>query len=249
MDYYKKEELAKRLDKSVFTVEKYIANGVLPGRKIGGTWITTKRELEQYLDGKLVDKIRLAKVYTVPDAAKYLNVGVYTIRKMLRNGQLKGQRIDKRGRGGTTIMTTRALNNAKKYVPKYLDYNPKGGRPTKDNIDKHIENINGLYQVVGTHNINWEPYTYKTMERARKRARKAYGSPMAFCNGDLVRLLTPEAEPGNRCPEAWLLHDVTAECKTAKVRTKETDGCPSFEIIIKVSEILSKITYEHPTKK
>jgi len=49
---YKIKDVAKILDISTRTVQKYITEGTLPAKKIGGSWRIDEKDLKEYLAKK-----------------------------------------------------------------------------------------------------------------------------------------------------------------------------------------------------
>jgi hypothetical protein len=242
MKLYTIYDLANQLDRSIFTVKKYVTRHELPGRILGGTWITTDRELKQYLEGKPVENIVLTDLFDVKGAAKYLNVDISVIRRLQKAGRLKGQHIDQRGRspkGGTVVFTYRQLNAAEGFAPSFAERKP--GRPTKGNVDQYIEAHQTaddvtFYSIRGTYDANHNNYTYKNLYQARKRARQAYGSEMVYKRGDTVQIYVTTWDEGDRIHRAWITHDVTVICRSVVVKISESNGHDGVELIVKVPE-------------
>jgi hypothetical protein len=242
MNLYTINDLANQLDRSIFTVKKYITGHKLPGRILGGTWVTTDRELKQYLDGKPVEEIVLTDLFDVKSAAKYLDVDISVIRRLQKAGRLKGQHIDQRGRGpkgGTVVFTIRQLHAAQEFAPSFAERKP--GRPTKGDVDQYIEANQTtdevtFYSILGTYDANHNNYTYKNLYQARQRARQAYGSDPIYKKGDIVRVCVTTWEEGDRIHKAWITHDVTVICRSVVVKISETNGHDGVEIIVKVPE-------------
>ncbi len=247
MELYTIYDLANHLDKSIFTVKKYVTRQELPGRILGGTWVTTDRELKQYLEGKPLDKIKPARLFDVKSAAEYLEVEINVIRRLQKAGRLEGQHIDQRGRspgGGTVVFTLRQLNATKSFVPSFAEKKP--GRPTKGDVDQYIkanQTTDDLtfFSIIGTHNADYDNYSYKNLPQARKRARKAYNAPLVYKKDDAVRVYVSNWEEGDRVHNACIMHDVTPICQTARVKITETGDHDGQEIILWVDkEIMGK---------
>lgn len=203
--YLNTQQIAEKLDKSPYTVHRWVAQDKLPGRKIGGTWIMTEKELRDFQNGK---KVRVAPLFDVRSAAEYLDVSVEIVRRLIRNNDLKGTRIDNRGRfGGTLVFTKAALDRLEPALLEHAD----AGRRVKGSPDKHIAIIDGKYVVKGTKNRFGKPFAYTHLFDARGRARRAYGGPPRYRAGDLVDIGEDELQL------AEIIENVTRLCTTALV--------------------------------
>lgn len=247
MEMYTIYDLANHLDKSIFTVKKYVSEGKLPGRKLGGTWITTDRELRQYINGKPLDEIFLSELFDVKGAAHYLDVDISVIRRLQKAKRLKGQQIDQRGHnpsGGTVAFTARQLNAAEPFAASFVER--KSGRPITGNVDQYIKanqttDDMTFFSILGTHNINYDNYSYKNLPQARKRARKAYNAPLVYEKDDAVQIYVSTWDEGDRVHNACIMHDVTPICRTVRVKITETGRHDGVEIILQIDkEIMGK---------
>lgn len=226
MEYLTVYDIANWLDLSHHTIQKYVQQKKLPGRKLGRTWITTDRELKEYIEGKPVEEIQLTELYDVRSAAEYFGVDVNVVRRMIKAGRLEGTHIDDRGRfRGTLAFTLSQVLAANPYVPQFLDSRP--GRRVRDDIDDHIEAVargNTVYHaILGTHDKNHSEYAYKNLSQARERAREAFKAPLRYKKHDIVRIRLDKHAEGNQFHKAAFTHDVTPICKTAVVKILEPE--------------------------
>ena len=242
MKLYTIDDLANQLDRSIYTVKKYVTHHELPGRILGGTWITTDRELKQYMKGKQTGDIVLTMLFDVKSAAEYLDVDIAVVRRLQKENRLVGQHIDQRGRspkGGTVVFTIKQLDKAAEFAPSFAERKP--GRPTKGDVDQYIKadqttEDTTFYSILGTYNVNHNNYSYKNLYQARKRARKAYGSDPVYKRGDAVRVCVPTWDEGDRIHNAWIMHNVTVICRSVVVKIRDRNGHDGTEIIIRVPE-------------
>lgn len=251
MKFLNTNDIAKELELSFFTVQKYIQAGELPGRKLGGTWITTDRELRDYMSPKEARNINLVQLFDVKGAAEYLFTDRRTVRRMIKAKKLNGTSIDSRGSGtGTVIFTLRQVKAAQKHVSQFKRDRP--GRPIKDNIDDYIEITEypgGVtwHSIRDTHDKNHNNFSYKHLHQARSRARLAHMAPPVYQAGDKVEIYLPTYPEGQRCHPAFIQHNVTPICRTAVVKIShpgnEVDG---VELFINVpNDIVMKFEEEH----
>ncbi len=241
------DDIAHKLRISFFTTQKHVQQGRIPGRKLGGTWITTDRELKNYIDGKEVHEIKLVQLFDVKSAAKYLQVDVPALRRMIRDNKLKCATIDHRGSGvGTQVFTLRQVKTALKYTPDFID--TPSGRPIKDHIDDYIyttsrSNGQSYHAIRGTYNKHYENYAYIYLHQARTRARQAHMADPVYRKGDLVNIYLEHWPEGDRLHEAFIVDNVTPICRTAKVQifhpSRKLDG---EEMMVPVPEgIVSRV--------
>ncbi len=216
------ENIASRLGISFFTTQKHVQQGRIPGRKLGGTWITTDRELKNYMDGKDASKIDLVRLFDVKSAADYLQIDVPTLRRMLKADKLRGSTIDNRGSGvGTQVFTLRQVKAALRYTVDFIDAPP--GRPVKDGVDDYIyttsrSNGQSYHAIRGTYNKDYENYAYIHLHQARTRAREAHLVDPVHRKGDLVKIYLEHWPEGERIYEAFIVESVTPICRSAKVK-------------------------------
>ena len=180
--YLNSQQIADKLGKSIHTIHMWGAKGKLPGRKIGGTWLMTTKEFNAFKSGK---EVTCEPLYDVRGAADYLGVTIYIVRRLIRKGDLKGKRIDQRGRfGGTLVFSQKELD---KLDPDLLE-NGKAGRKVKGKPDVHINyrHHDSKFVVLGTKNKFGKPFAYTYLFDARGRARKAFGKPPRYWAGDIV---------------------------------------------------------------
>lgn len=250
MKFLNTNDIAKELELSFFTVQKYIQAGELPGRKLGGTWITTDRELRDYMSSKEAYQIELVQLFDVKGAANHLGIDIRAVRRLIKADKLKGASIDSRGSGtGTVIFTLRQVNAAKKHASQFQNARP--GRPTKDNIDDYIyiaQAIGGVtwHGIKGTFDKNHNNFSYKHLHQARSRARLAHMAPPVYLKGDKVEIYLPKYPEGKRCHPAFITHDVTPICRSVVVKVShpgnEMDG---EELLISVpNDIVLKFEEE-----
>jgi len=250
MKLLKTQDLANEMGLSFFTVQKYIQANELPGRKLGGTWVTTDRELRDYMSGKEARDIKLVQLFDVRGAAEFLKTDVPTTRRMIKANRLNGTSIDNRGSGvGTQVFTLRQVKAAKKHVPGFLDAQP--GRPIQDNIDDYIyvsskANGNAYHAIRDTYDRNHINYSYRHLHQARARARQAHNAEPVYREGEKVEIYIASWEEGNKCHIAFIEHDITPICRSAQVRIfspgREWD---KFDIVVPVPDgILGRVTEE-----
>ncbi len=223
MELLKTQDIAFELGLSFFTVQKYIQAGELPGRKLGGTWITTDRELKDYMDGKDAYEIKLVQLFDVKSAAEFLDIDVPTTRRMIRAGKLKGKSIDNRGSGvGTQVFTLKQVKAAKKHASAFVG--AKSGRPVSDNIDEYIYEVKAagtghiLYTIRDTYNRDHQNYAYRHLHQARGRARQAHLAQPVYKEGEKIEIYLEKYPEGERCHEAFIEHDVTPICRSVLVK-------------------------------
>lgn len=246
----KTRDIADDLGLSFFTVQKYIQAGELPGRKLGGTWITTERELKDYMSGKDAHEIKLVQLFDVRSAAEFLKVDVPTTRRMIKANKLRGNTIDNRGSGiGTQVFTLRQVKAAKKHVPDFVDAKP--GRPVQDNIDDYIyisSDSNGrtYHAIRDTYDKNHCNYSYRHLHQARARARQAHSAAPIYREGEKVEIYIGTWEEGHRCHIAFIEHDVTPICRTAQVRIfRPGRDLDKESVVVPVPDgILGRVTEE-----
>jgi hypothetical protein len=240
MEFLNTQDIAEKLGLSFFTVQKYIQAGELPGRKLGGTWVTTDRELRDYMSGKEAYQIDLVQLFDVRGAAEHLHTDVRTVRRLVRAEKLKGTSIDNRGSGtGTIVFSLRQVNAAQKHVTQFERARP--GRPLKDNVDEYlyISESGGVtwHNIRDTYDRTHSNYAYKHLHQARARAREAHMSPPVYKKGDKVEIYLSKHPEGKRCHPAFLQHNVTPICRTAVVKIahpgNDMDGA---ETIVTVPE-------------
>lgn len=198
--YLNSQQIADKLGKSIHTIHMWGAQGRLPGRKIGGTWLMTSKEFNAFKSGK---EVKCESLYDVRGAADYLGVTVHIVRRLIRKGDLKGKRIDQRGRfGGTLVFSQKELD---KLDPDLLE-NGKAGRKVKGSPDKHISvrALDGKYVVRGTKNKFGKPFAYTYLFDARGRARKAFSKPPRYWAGDIVDIGTKD-----EIVRAYIVENVT----------------------------------------
>lgn len=228
--YLNSQQIADKLGKSIHTIHMWGSQGKLPGRKIGGTWLMTTKEFNAFKSGKEVQHISL---YDVRGAADYLGVTVYIVRRLIRKGDLKGKRIDRRGRfGGTLAFGEKELD---KLDPALLE-NGKAGRKVKGSPDKHISYQDGKYMVLGTKNKFGKPFSYTYLFDARGRARKAFGKPPRYWGGDIVDIGTED-----EIVRAYIVENVTKIDTTALVSPMTFPVDERKVTLIPVSKIREKL--------
>lgn len=228
--YLNSQQIADKLGKSIHTIHMWGAKGKLPGRKIGGTWLMTTKEFNAFKSGK---EVKYEPLYDARSAADYLGVTVYIVRRLIRKGDLKGKRIDQRGRfGGTLVFSQKELD---KLDPDLLE-NGKAGRKVKGSPDMHIATLNGKYVVRDTKNKFGKPFTYTYLFDARGRARKAFGGPPRYWMGDIVDIGT-EGE----IVRAYVMENVTKIDVTALVFPMTFPVGEREEWLIPVSRIKRKL--------
>ena len=254
MNFLKTIDIAKALGLSFFTVQKYIQAGELPGRKLGGTWITTDRELRDYMSSKEAYQIKLVQLFDVKGAADYLDTDIRTVRRMIKAEKLNGTSIDSRGSGtGTVIFTLRQVKAAQKHVSQFERDRP--GRPMKDDIDRYIyisQAIEGVtwHGIKATYDKVHCNYSYKHLHQARARARQAHMVPPVYEKGDKVEIYLAKYPEGKRCHPAFLQHNVTPICRTAVVKISHPgNDMDGEELIIDIPDaIVMDFTQEEHEK-
>ena len=253
MELLKTQDIADELTLSFFTVQKYIQAGELPGRKLGGTWVTTDRELRDYVNGKDAYEIKLVQLFDVKGAAKFLDIDVPTTRRMIRANKLNGRSIDNRGSGvGTRVFTLKQVKSAKKHAPAFVD--AKSGRPVSDNIDEYIYKVKApatghlLHTIRDTYDRHHDNYAYRYLHQARSRARQAHLSKPVYVEGEKVEIYLAKYPEGERCHEGFIQHDVTPICRSVLVLVRfqyPSNDVDYEEFLIPIPDgILGKVTEE-----
>ena len=251
MELLKTQDIADELRLSFFTVQKYIQAGELPGRKLGGTWITTDRELRDYTNGRDAYEIKLVELFDVKSAAKFLGIDVPTTRRMIKANKLNGKSIDNRGSGvGTQVFTLKQVKSAKKHAPAFVD--AKSGRPVGDNIDEYIyeEKAPGtghlLYTIRDTYDRHHANYAYRHLHQARSRARQAHLPKPVYTEGEKVEIYLEKYPESERCHEGFIQHDVTPICRSVLVKIQHPGNELDYEeFLIPIPDgILGKVTEE-----
>jgi hypothetical protein len=96
--YYGTKEVALIIDKTGYTVWKYIQIGKLQGVKFGGQWKVSKEELERYLGHPVTCEQPSKEFYKTRDVADILDYDLWTIRRYINEGinglKLKARKIN-----------------------------------------------------------------------------------------------------------------------------------------------------------
>lgn len=162
MEYLDINQTAAELKIQPQTVAALCKGGFF-GRKVGNTWCITDKEIEYHLAGHRFPPEDLPPVYDSQQVMAILGISRTQFYRLIRCGQIVGERFGHRGGQHNWLFTEAQLAGARTAVQDIA----KNGYMIVP-ADKYITERDGRFHINGTEQH------YKSRTIARTRARKVW---------------------------------------------------------------------------